>query len=59
MRCVTGTAREYEMVRSVTRVMALPEDDHWVEVELDEGEWERIEPAESKLQQSYAAVLRA
>ena len=58
-----GTAREYEMVQSVSRVVTLPDDESWEEVDLVEtSEWERIqavETSEAQVQKSYAAVLRA
>ena len=60
---MTGTAREYEMVQSVSRVVTLPDEESWEEVDLVEtSEWERIQAAETseaQVQKSYAAVLRA
>ena len=51
------------MVQSVSRVVTLPDEESWEEVDLVEtSEWERIQAAETseaQVQKSYAAVLRA
>ena len=65
--CGAGTAREYEMVQSVGRVLALADDDQWDLVEAGDGgdgEWETIAESGSKekdhgMQKTYAAVLQA
>ncbi|RPD61810.1 hypothetical protein L226DRAFT_534004 [Lentinus tigrinus ALCF2SS1-7] len=64
---VRGTAREYEMVQSVSRVITFGDDDRdqWVDVGGDvpvaDAEWEAVEggnEAKVPLQKSYAAALR-